>query len=274
VGVILDLLPEDTLGPLRHDVIAGFVKGVPLDALFRDLHARAASTDKSRSLPGHLSCAPLNVITPLSTTSAQFNIATGAALTNKVKNNGKIVVAFSEAAAAARGFWQEALNFAGSQNLPILFVCQNNLWSEPESRKTQAQDEDIASKAQAYGFPGIAVDGNDVVAVYRVACEAVAHARLGHGPTLIECKTYRTHGRRKPGANESEKPFDPILNMEQYLTGKGLFSESYKQKVSAEFSLELDAAERQPDSEDTGARSNLYSFSNRTTPSKRATPKH
>ncbi len=82
-------------------------------------------------------------------------------------------------------------------DLPIVFVCQNNMWAESVSLKLQTKVQDIALKAQAYGFPGITVDGNDVVAVYRVASEAIARARKGAGPTLIECKTYRWYGTRR-----------------------------------------------------------------------------
>ena len=141
---------------------------------------------------------------------------------------------------------------------------------EPQSPN---QSRDIAQKAQAYGFPGITVDGNDVVAVYRVASEAIAHARKGNGPTLIECKTYRWYGHseidpakyRDPEEVERWKANDPILNMEKYLMRKGLFSEEYKQKVAAEFSKELgvaiESAEKSPFPEGEEALDHVYSFS-------------
>jgi TPP-dependent pyruvate/acetoin dehydrogenase alpha subunit len=112
------------------------------------------------------------------------------------------------------------LSFAGVHDLPMIFV------SHPKPVNTKLQ-------AQAYAFPTIAVDGNDVVAVYRVACEAIAHARKGNGPTLIECQTLPSNG-------------DPILNMEQYLRRKGLFREELKKDVTVKFGKALDAAiERQ-----------------------------
>jgi TPP-dependent pyruvate/acetoin dehydrogenase alpha subunit len=273
VGAAIDLLPEDTIGPSHRDFITNFIKGAPLDKMFCQLYARATSPDKGRSSPAHMGYAPLNVITPSSTIAAQLNIATGVALANKMKKNGKIAVAFSGDGSTSLGFWHEALNFAGVQDLPIVFVCQNNLWAESVALKFQTKVEDIALKAQAYGFPGITVDGNDVVAVYRVASEAIAHARQGHGPTLIECKTYRWYGHseidpakyRDPEEVEKWKARDPILNMEKYLVAKHLFSAEMKQKVIDGFNEELDAAievaEKSPYPEAEEALDHVYSFS-------------
>lgn len=273
VGVAIDLLPDDTIGPSHRDFITCFIKGVPLDKMFAHLYSRAASPDKGRSSPAHCGYAPLNVITPSSTIAAQLNIATGVALANKIKKNSNVAVAFSGDGSTSLGFWHEALNFAGVHDLPIIFVCQNNLWAESVSLNLQTKVRDIAQKAQAYGFPGITVDGNDVVAVYRVASEAIAHARKGNGPTLIECKTYRWYGHseidpakyRDPEEVERWKANDPILNMEKYLMRKGLFSEEYKQKVAAEFSKELgvaiESAEKSPFPEGEEALDHVYSFS-------------
>jgi TPP-dependent pyruvate/acetoin dehydrogenase alpha subunit len=288
VGVAIDLLPEDTIGPSHRDFIVNFIKGAPLDKMFCQLYARATSPDKGRSSPAHMGYAPLNVITPSSTIAAQLNIATGVALANKMKKNGKIAVAFSGDGSTSLGFWHEALNFAGVQDLPIVFVCQNNLWAESVPLKLQTKVEDIALKAQAYGFPGITVDGNDVVAVYRVASESIARARQGRGPTLIECKTYRWYGHseidpakyRDPEEVEKWKARDPILKMEKYLTGKGLFSAEMKQKVVDEFNQELDAAievaEKSPYPEGVEALDDVFSFSirDRSLNQKTWTPKY
>jgi acetoin:2,6-dichlorophenolindophenol oxidoreductase subunit alpha len=273
VGTAIDLEPEDTIGPSHRDFIANFVKGAPLDKMFCQLYARATSPDKGRSSPAHMGYAPLNVITPSSTIAAQLNIATGVALANRMKKNGKIAVAYSGDGSTSLGFWHEALNFAAVRGLPILFVCQNNLWAESVSLKLQTKVEDLSVKAQAYGIPGITVDGNDVIAVYRVAHEAIGRARQGRGPTLIECKTYRWYGHseidpakyRNPEEVERWKANDPITNMEKYLTRKGLFSADVKQKIAAAFNKELDAAievaERSPYPEGVEALDHLYSFS-------------
>jgi pyruvate dehydrogenase E1 component alpha subunit len=113
--------------------------------------------------------------------------------------------------------------------------------------KQENKDGDLAQEVQSCGFPRITVDANDVVAVYRVASEAIAHARKGNGPTLIVCKTYRlnehsTAGSRKQAATlqmESPEDHDPILNMEKYLAGKGLFRKQLKASIAADFCEDL-----------------------------------
>lgn len=272
VGTGVDLRVEDTIGPSHRDFIASFIKGAPLDKMLCHLYARANSPDKGRSSPAHFGYAPLNVITPSSTIAAQLNIATGVALANKMKKNDNIAVAYSGDGSTSLGFWHEALNFAGVHDLPIVFVCQNNLWAESVNLQFQTKVPDISVKAQAYGFPGITVDGNDVVAVYRVAQEAIARARRGHGPTLIECKTYRWYGHseidpakyRDPEEVERWKAKDPIANMERYLSGKGLFTTEWKQEIVASFNQELDAAieiaEKSPLPEGVEALDHVYSF--------------
>ncbi len=272
VGTAIDLRAEDAIGPSHRDFITAFIKGAPLDKMLCHLYARANSPDKGRSSPAHFGYAPLNVITPASTIAAQLNIATGMALANKMKKNDNIAVAYSGDGSTSLGFWHEALNFAGVHDLPILFVCQNNLWAESVNLQFQTKVPDISVKAQAYGFPGITVDGNDVVAVYRVAQEAITRARRGHGPTLIECKTYRWYGHseidpakyRDPEEVERWKAKDPIANMEKYLTAKKLFTPEWKQQILEGFNRELDAAieiaEKSALPEGVEALDHVYSF--------------
>ncbi|MHB1935816.1 MAG: thiamine pyrophosphate-dependent dehydrogenase E1 component subunit alpha [Acidobacteriaceae bacterium] len=250
VGASIDLRPEDTVALSHRDFILNFIKGVPLTAMFSQLYGRSTSLDKGRSAPAHCGYAPLNIITPSSTIAAQLNIGTGIALANQMKKNGNVVVAFSGEGSTSLGFWHEALNFAGVRNLPIVYVCQNNLWAESVSVKLQTKVDDISLKAVGYGFPGITVDGNDVVAMYRVSQEAIERARSGGGPTLIEAKTYRWYGHseidpakyRAAEEVEAWKSKDPIAAMERYLIAKGLFSDAWKKEISDGFQKELDAA--------------------------------
>ncbi len=272
VGAGIDLRPEDTVAPSHRDFILNLIKGVPLTAMFSQLYGRSTSPDKGRSAPTHSGYASLNIITPASTIAAQACIGTGIAMVNQMKGNDNVVVAFHGEGATSLGFWHEAMNFAGVRNLPMVFVCQNNLWAESVSVKLQTKVEDMSIKAVAYGFPGITVDGNDVIAVYRVAQEAIVRARSGGGPTLIEAKTYRWYGHseidpakyRATEELEDWKAKDPIAAMERYLTGKKLFSADWKQKITSEFQKELDAAieiaEKAPPPEPIEALDYVYSF--------------
>lgn len=273
VGCAIDLKPEDTVAPSHRDFIANFIKGAPLNLMYSQLYARSASPDKGRSSPAHCGYAPLNVITPASTIAAQLNIGTGVALAYKMQKKPFIAMAFSGDGSTSLGFWHEALNFAGVQNLPIVYVIQNNRWAESVNINLQTKVEDLSVKAQAYGFPGITVDGNDVVAVYRVAQEAIHRARTGGGPTLIECKTYRWYGHseidpakyRSPEEVEEWKAKDPIPRMEEYLKKKNLWSDGWKQKVQEDFNKEIDAAiefaESSPFPEPVECLDHVYSFS-------------
>ncbi len=192
VGLMIDLLPEDTIAPHPGDIIPFFISGLPLEVLLRSL---------------------FRPIAPAPSVGDQLKTATEAAMRNKRSNNKKIAVVVSNESTSP-GPWQKALASADSHNLPVIFLSLNH----------------IPLKTKKHCLPAVTVDGNDAVAVYRVACEAIAHARLGNGPTLIECQPYVLD------------PGDPILNMEKYLTRKGIFSTDFKNEVAAEFRNELDAA--------------------------------
>jgi pyruvate dehydrogenase E1 component alpha subunit len=199
-GVAIDLLPGDTVIPSHRDLVVNFIKGNPLTKVLRSLSADAAT-------PG---------------LEGQLDLVTSAAQINKAERNGKIAVAFSSSELSSPGIWHQALMNAGANRLPILFVC-----------RASVSDGLDSSRGQDFGFPCIPVDGSDVVAVYRVATEAITHARKGNGATLIECATWPSDG-----LSES----DPILKMEAYLTRKGLFSKAMKREVVVGFSKELDRA--------------------------------
>src|SRR2546423_10141973 len=243
VGCAIDLKPEDTVAPSHRDFIANFIKGAPLNVMYAQLYARSTSPDKGRSSPAHCGYAPLNIIAPASTIAAQLNIGTGVALAYKMQKKDDIVMAFSGEGSTSLGFWHEAVNFAGVHQLPIVYVIQNNLWAESVTVKLQRKIEDLSTKAGGYGMPGITVDGNDAVAVYRVASEAINRARNGGGPTLIECKTYRWYGHseidpakyRDPAEVEYWKSRDPIPFMENYLQKYKLWSDGFKQGIVDEF---------------------------------------
>ncbi|HYX70872.1 MAG TPA: thiamine pyrophosphate-dependent enzyme, partial [Terriglobales bacterium] len=157
--------------------------------------------------------------------------------------------------------------------LPIVYIVENNLWAESVSTALQTDVPDLSVKAQAYGFPGVTVDGNDVAAVYRASREALARARSGEGPTLIECKTYRWYGHseidpakyRSPEEVEHWKAKDPIPAAERYLSKQGLWTEKWKQELTDQINQEIDEAiafaESSPFPEPEECLDHVYSFS-------------
>ena len=273
VGATIDLDPADTIAPSHRNFVTHIMKGTPLKFMMAQLYARKTSPDQGRSSPAHCGYAPLNIITPASTIAAQLNIGTGVALACKMQKKPNIVVALSGDGSTSLGFWHEAVNFAGVHKLPIVYVIENNLWAESVSVSLQTAVKDLSVKAQAYGIPGITVDGNDVVACYRVNQEARQRARSGGGPTVIECKTYRWYGHseidpakyRKPEEVEYWKSRDPLVLMQQYLTKQELWSDEWKQKLADSINREIDEAiqfaETSPYPEPVEALDHLYSFS-------------
>jgi pyruvate dehydrogenase E1 component alpha subunit len=175
--------------------------------------------------------------------AARLNISTGVALVYKMQKRPGVVVAFSGNDSMALASWQEAMDFAVANKLPIVHVVQDDLGGESANPQGRSSAD---TSADDIGMPTLIVDGNDVVAVYRVAQEAIRRAREDHGPTLIACKTHRWPGysgiapaqHRPP----SGKPDDPISRMEAYLAQKGLWSEPWKQKLVSAFRKQLDAA--------------------------------
>ena len=250
VGCTIDLELGDTIAPSHRDFISHIMKGTPLNLMFAQLYARKTSPDQGRSSPAHCGYAPANIITPSSTIAAQLNIGTGVALAYKLQKKPNIVVALSGDGSTSLGFWHEALNFAGVQQLPIVYVVQNNLWAESVSASLQTAVKDLSVKAQAYGFPGVTVDGNDVVEVYRTAREAIARARSGGGPTLIECKTYRWYGHseidpatyRTREELEHWKALDPIPRFERLLVEQGVLKPNEPAEILAQIEKEIDEA--------------------------------
>jgi TPP-dependent pyruvate/acetoin dehydrogenase alpha subunit len=208
VGVTLDLLKEDSVAFSQNGVVFNFIKGISLEMIFGALPSYAAQPNFD----------------------AQLKRATGVALENKRKANGRVTVVFCGSGSASPEFWHDALSLADARQLPILFVCQNNFSAGPLRHKKRSGVAETALKEEACSFPAIAVDGNDVVAVYRVATESIAHARRGNGPTLIECKVERS------------KSHDPIRKMEAYLMRKGLFGKEMKIEIAAGFTRQMDAA--------------------------------
>jgi len=223
-GVGLDLLPGDTLAPSHRGYIPCFVKGLPLDTIIGRI-ASALSPQYPKQRPRYAS---LKLIPPSFNLGAQLERALGAAVANKKSRNKKIAVAFCGNSDDTAGHLQRALRLAGGLNLPVLLVCHSD-----------SAAGEICQQAQDFGFPGVTVDGDDAVAVYRVATEAMAHARRGSGPTLIECKPWILSGQASTRRHSAR---NPILRMEEYLTRKGLFDQKLKTEVVFSFRRELGAA--------------------------------
>lgn len=244
VGAMIGLLPEDCVAPRRQDVVTGFGLGcglisiVGLKLVFARL-LQPANRAPSQAAAARNGSGP-RIIAAESAMAARLNISTGVALAYRARKQGNVVVAFSGDDSTALGSWHEAVDFAVTHKLPIVHVVQSDVWTEPPDPRLLVALKDGDNMGRA-GIPTLAVDGNDVVAVYRVAQECMRRAREGHGPALIECKTQRWPPST---ASAGDKSDDPIDRMETYLKQKGLWSDAWKQRLVDSFTKQLDAAEK------------------------------
>ena len=243
-GLAIDLLPDDVVSSTRHDLAASLLKGLPLETIISRVMASRRGRRKS---PGrvHADRSLHGILPPSSTLAGQLNVACGVALANLMAKNGRIVTVFCEGSDDPTETCGEALAFAGANKLPVLFVCHSDSHPEPEAA-AHARPSSLADTSLACGVPAITVDGNDAVAVYRVAYESITRARQGRGPTLIACgmnhHDLARYLRTKSRGTQRVGPNDPIRNMEVYLTRKDLFNARLKRRITAAFGSELDAA--------------------------------
>jgi pyruvate dehydrogenase E1 component alpha subunit len=181
---------------------------------------------------------------------AGLPLACGAGLSAKCRRNGQVAVCFFSDGAANQGTFHESLNLAAVWDLPVIFVAENNGYAETTCVEYSMRVQHIADRAKGYAMPGQVVDGMDVFAVHQAAAEAVARARAGHGPTLLECKTYRYYGHfegdnlkyRTRDEELAHKDRDPILQFRRFVLARGLLTEEQLAAMDARTSQILDDA--------------------------------
>ena len=270
VGTCFGLRKEDWICPLHRDLGAFLMKGVSAREMMSQLFAKATGLSKGRDSALHSGVSELGIFGNTSMLGANLPVATGVGLTFRMEKTDNVVIAYFGEGASNVGDFHEALNIAGVQRLPIIFICENNQYAySVPLEKTMAID-DVADRAESYGFDGVAINGNDVLAVYQTTQGALIRARKGDGPTLIECKTYRWHGH-----SEHDKAFyrtkeelamwksrDPIPTFAAYL--KGLHELSDEQlseiegRVKATIDDAVDFAMNAPDPDPADAATDLY----------------
>ena len=193
-GVCACLDDEDFITSTHRGHGHIIAKGGDLKYMMAELYGRETGYCKGKGGSMHIADRDRGILGANGIVGAGHNIAVGAGLTCSYLQNGKVVACFFGDGSTNQGTFHESLNLASIWKLPVVFICENNYYGISMSQGRHMSIKDIADRAAAYGIPGIAVDGNDILAVYEAANEAVARARKGLGPTLIECKTYRQRG--------------------------------------------------------------------------------
>ena len=241
-GVCAHLRPSDMVFSTHRGHGHALAKGVTPGALIAELFGRETGVSRGRGGSMHLFSPEVGMMGTSGIVGPCILQAAGAAYAFKLKGLDNVGVAFFGDGASNNGAFHEGLNMAAAWDLPAVFVCENNLYATEIAYKSVARNPEVATKAASYGMPGVAVDGNDVLAVYQAAGEAVERARAGKGPTLIECKTYRTRahaegmrdaGYRTPEEIESWKKRDPITMFRQKLLADEEAGEAQLQAIEA-----------------------------------------
>jgi acetoin:2,6-dichlorophenolindophenol oxidoreductase subunit alpha len=194
VGVCSHLTDRDYITSTHRGHGHCIAKGVDMDGMVAELMGKATGTCKGKGGSMHIADVHKGMLGANGIVGAGLPLATGAALTAKTLGTGGVAVCFFGDGASNQGTFHEALNLAAIWNLPAVFVCENNGYAESTPVHYHCSTTDIANRAAGYEMPGIVVDGLDLFAVYEAAGEAIARARRGEGPSLIEAKTYRYYG--------------------------------------------------------------------------------
>ncbi len=197
VGVCAHLRPTDWITSTHRGHGHALAKGISPNTLMAELYGRAGGAVGGRGGTMHIYDRGCGLFGTNGVVGAGAPAATGAAMSAKFRGTDGVAVAFFGDGAVNHGAFHEALNFAGIQRAPVVFVCENNLYATATALSSVTLNPEVASRAAAYGIPGVAVDGNDVVAMWQAMRTAAERARGGQGPTLIEAKTYRTVGHHE-----------------------------------------------------------------------------
>ena len=252
-GVCAHLKPEDYIFTTHRSHGHCLAKGMDPKELYAEFYGRVTGCCRGKGGSMHPAAPALGIPGATSIVGGCIPLAAGAALASKMQGDGRLSVAFFGDGAAEQGAFHEAMNFAALKKLPVLFVCENNYYATNSPLSARQPHPDIYLRAAGYGIPGVPLDGNDVLAVYQAAQEAVHRARRGDGPTLLECKTYRWRGHVGPecdverGCRPREELTDwmgrcPIESLQQKLIAWGVFDQEWYSRLLEDLALSLDQA--------------------------------
>ncbi len=267
VGACYRLRREDQVMPSLRTRGALLIKGISARVQMAGVYAKATGAARGKATTHHMGDADCGVLLGSGIVGASITVAVGAALAFKLQRKDHIVVDFFGDGAAQRGDFHEGLNFAGVFKLPIVFILENNGFAEYTPLSKHFAGSDFACRAQGYGFPGIRLDGNDVFAVYEAVQTAVALARAGKGPTLLECVTYRYRSHcevhppeafRDIAEIEQWRARDPIPRMWAHLTQRGILTDDLVHKIDTEVAAEIDDAVKYAEESPLPATDELY----------------
>lgn len=252
-GVCMNLGTEDWALSTHRSHGHYIAKGGDINALMAELYGKVTGCSKGRGGSMHLASPNVGFPGSSAIVAGTIPLAVGAALAFSMQKKGAVSVAFFGDGAAGEGTFYEALNFATLRKLPVLFVCENNLYSTHMPISSCLADVNIYKKAEIFNMPGVRVDGNNVTEVFKVARKAIEDARNGRGPTLMECMTYRFRGHVGPSDDldkglRSKEELEywmnrcPIKRFEEFLFMQGILSKLEKIQIYEDIKREMEEA--------------------------------
>ncbi|MGC8896500.1 MAG: pyruvate dehydrogenase (acetyl-transferring) E1 component subunit alpha [Candidatus Bathyarchaeia archaeon] len=250
VGVCAALERDDYITSTHRGHGHCIAKGADLKRIMAEILGKKTGYCKGKGGSMHIADFSIGMLGATAVVGAGIPIAVGAALSIRLRKTRQVVACFFGEGASNQGTFHEGINMASVWHLSVIFICENNLYAMGTRQSRVMNIENIADRAVAYGIPGIAVDGNDVLAVYEATVEAVERARKGEGPTLIECKTYRHkgHSRVDPARYRPKEEVeawlakDPIKLFREKLLQTKALTEAEIQQIEREVSAEIEEA--------------------------------
>jgi pyruvate dehydrogenase E1 component alpha subunit len=250
VGACANLRDDDYITSTHRGHGHLIAKGGRTDKMMAELYGKKDGYCKGKGGSMHVADMDIGMLGANGIVGAGITIAAGAALSAKMRGTDQVTICFFGDGASNTTRFHEGINLASIWQLPVVYICENNLYgiSVPQSKHQNIAD--IADRAAAYRIPGVVVDGNDVIAVYETVGEAVARARKGEGPTLIECKTYRhrAHFEGDPDVYRPKEEIenwvkkDPIPRFRKQLIEMRILTEKKADEIDREMQKEMDKA--------------------------------
>jgi pyruvate dehydrogenase E1 component alpha subunit len=258
---------DDWVFPALREQSVMLVRGFSLRAFVAQVFGNSGDVQKGRQMPSHQSGRAVNQVSWSSCIGPQIPQAVGAAWAMKLRKAASVSFGFSGDGATSQPDFHAAMTFAGLYQVPAVLVCQNNHWSISVPTEKQTASRTIAVKGRAYGVPGIRVDGNDLLAVYKVLEDAAERARRGEGPTFVEAVTYRIGAHstsddptryRSDAEVEGWKKKDPVDRLARHLREKGLLDDAWEAAADEELTAEIARAVNEVEAMPPPARASLF----------------
>lgn len=252
-GVCANLRKEDYITSTHRGHGHVIAKGAELKFMMAELFGKKTGYCKGKGGSMHIADVEIGILGANGIAGGGIPIAVGAALSAKLRRTDQVTACFFGDGSSNNGTFHEGLNLASVHRLPVVFICENNLYGISTSQKRHQAIQDISIRAIAYNIPGITVDGNDVLAVFEASGKAIQRARAGEGPTLVECKTYRWRGHHEGDPNQGKRYRTmeeiqewvkkcPIRRFEERLITEKVFTKVKTKKIWEEVEKEIEEA--------------------------------